>query len=105
MVRVIFIDPQGERHEVDADTGGNLMEVGYDNAVAGILGDCGGTCSCATCHGYIAPEWLDKVGEPDDMEAEMLDVADERRDNSRLLCQIQVTDAIDGIEIQVADNK
>lgn len=105
MIRVVYIDRSGVRHELEAEPGANLMEVAYDNAVPGILGDCGGTCSCATCHAYIATEWLSKTGRPDVMEEAMLEVAIDRRDNSRLLCQIEVSDAIDGIEIEVADNR
>lgn len=90
---------------MEAEPGVNLMDVAYDNAVPGILGDCGGTCSCATCHAYIAPEWLARTGQPDEIEEAMLDAAIDRRGNSRLLCQIEASDAIDGIEIEVADNR
>jgi 2Fe-2S ferredoxin len=105
LITVVYIDRAGVRHELEADPGRNLMEVAYDNAVPGILGDCGGTCSCATCHAYVAPEWFARIGPPDEIEEAMLEVAADRRDNSRLLCQVEVSEFIDGIEVEVADNR
>ena len=105
MITVVYIDRAGLRHELEAEPGMNLMEVAYDSAVPGVLGDCGGTCSCATCHAYVAPEWFVKIGRPDEIEEAMLEVAADRRDNSRLLCQIEVCESIDGIEVEVAENR
>lgn len=104
MTKVVFIDRQGGRHEVEAKNGMSVMEVAMDNSIPGIYAECGGTCSCATCHCYAAESWSDKLGAMDDLEDGMLDGAKERRVNSRLSCQITVSDALDGIEFEVADN-
>ncbi len=87
----------------DAAEGLSLMEVARANAVDGIFADCGGGCSCATCHVYVAENWLEKVGSPDDIEFSMLDmVADVQKDNSRLSCQIKLRADLDGLEVTVA---
>ena len=104
MAKVVFVDRQGGRHEIEADNGVSLMEVAMNSSVPGIYAECGGTCSCATCHCYIGEAWADKVSPMDDLEDGMLDGAKDRRPTSRLTCQIMVSDAIDGIELEVADN-
>jgi len=103
-LKVVFTDVNGKVHEFDNVAEGiSLMEVGKSNGVAGIMGDCGGGCACATCHVYVAPEWFEKVGEPDDIEFAMLDmVSDVQQDTSRLSCQIKMSDELDGIEVTVA---
>ena len=105
MPKVIYITPQGERHEVDVDAGYSVMEGAINNNIDGIVAECGGACACATCHSYIDPEWLAKLPEMDDMEDSMLDAAFERRDNSRLTCQIEMSDDLDGIVVHVGDNE
>nr|WP_206049438.1 2Fe-2S iron-sulfur cluster-binding protein [Novosphingobium sp. PC22D] len=99
-----MIDVNGETRTFDnVEEGTSLMELGKSNGVAGIMGDCGGGCACATCHVYVDPRWWDKVGEPDDIEFAMLDmVADVMKDTSRLGCQIKMRDELDGIEVTVA---
>jgi len=85
------------------EDGVSLMELGRQNGVAGIMGDCGGGCACATCHVYVNEAWREKVGAPDDIEFAMLDmVADVMKDNSRLGCQIKMRAELDGIEVTVA---
>ncbi len=80
-----------------------LMEVARANGVEGILADCGGACACATCHVYVDPDWLDRVGAPDEIEAEMLDmVSDLHRPGSRLSCQIRLERELDGLKVTVA---
>jgi ferredoxin, 2Fe-2S len=103
-LKVTFTDVNGlVRALDDVDAGLSLMEVAKAHDVAGIMGDCGGGCACATCHVYVAQKWFEKVGEPDDIEFAMLDmVSDVQRDNSRLSCQIQMSDDLDGIEVTVA---
>ena len=81
------------------------MEGAIDNDVPGIVAECGGACACATCHSYIAEEWLSKLPSMDDMEDAMLDSAWERKSNSRLTCQIEVTDELDGLEVIVGNNE
>ena len=81
------------------------MEGAIDNDVAGIVAECGGACACATCHAYVADSWLPKLKPMEDMEDAMLDSAADRRANSRLTCQIEVTDELDGLEVFVANNE
>ena len=99
MPKIIFIDYQGNQSEVDANVGGSLMEAAVDNDVPGIDADCGGACACATCHVYVDPQWLAKVGSADDLETDMLDVAEGVQENSRLACQIQISDELDGLVV------
>lgn len=102
--KVTMTDTSGITHVFDdVEEGTSLMELGKQNGVAGIMGDCGGGCACATCHVYVDPSWWDKVGEPDEIEFAMLDmVADVMKDNSRLGCQIKMNNELDGIEVIVA---
>ena len=105
MPRVIFHDLAGRRIEADVPVGNTVMEGALDNAVAGILAECGGACACATCHAYIADDWLPRLQPMEDMEDAMLDTAEERRPSSRLLCQIELTPGLDGLEVFVARNE
>jgi 2Fe-2S ferredoxin len=104
MPRVIFHDTNGRRVEVQAPAGHTAMEAAVDNGVAGVLAECGGACACATCHGYVADNWLARLKPVEEMEDAMLDAAAGRRTNSRLLCQIELDAGLDGLEITVADN-
>ena len=102
-LKVTMTDVKGETRTFDTvDEGLSLMEVAKANGVEGIFGDCGGGCSCATCHVYVAAEWMEKVGQPDDIELDMLDMAAEPQANSRLSCQIKMSAELDGIEVTVA---
>ncbi|MBU6266913.1 MAG: (2Fe-2S)-binding protein [Sphingomonadales bacterium] len=97
-------DTEGKVHTFDdVAEGQNLMEVGKAHGVAGIFGDCGGGCACATCHVYIGEGWAEKVGQPDDIEFAMLDmVSDVARENSRLGCQVKMRAELDGLNVTVA---
>jgi 2Fe-2S ferredoxin len=98
-----FTDVNGVQKAVEIEDGISLMEAARANGVVGIMGDCGGGCACATCHVYVADQWFEKVGAPDDIEFAMLDmVADVQKDTSRLSCQIKMSDELDGIEVTVA---
>jgi ferredoxin, 2Fe-2S len=103
-IKVTFVEDDGtERAFDDAETGQSLMELGRAHDVRGILADCGGACACATCHVYVDPDWVERVGPPDEIEAEMLDmVSDLQKPNSRLSCQVRLTDALDGLRVTVA---
>jgi 2Fe-2S ferredoxin len=105
MPRVIYITPAGERIEAEVDNGYSVMEGAINNNVEGIVAECGGACACATCHSYIDESWLDRLPEMEDMEDSMLDAAYERKANSRLTCQIELTDELDGLIVNVADNE
>ncbi len=104
MVKVIFIDPDGKRHEVEAEEGMTLMEAAVKNMVPGIDADCGGACACATCHVYVDPAWVQRlpaITERSEAEEDMLDFAFDVRENSRLSCQIRITPEMDGIVLHV----
>ena len=104
MPKVVFHDLNGQRHEVDAPVGNTVMETAIDNDIEGIVAECGGACACATCHSYVSEDWMAKLPAMDDMEDAMLDSALDRQDNSRLTCQITISDDLDGIEVVVAHN-
>jgi 2Fe-2S ferredoxin len=99
MTKVTFIDAAGQPRMVEAQVGATVMETALRNSVPGIEAECGGACACATCHVYVAEEWTEKVGKPAQMEEDMLDFAFEVRPNSRLSCQIKVSEALDGLVV------
>lgn len=103
-LKVTFVQPDGTVRTVDdAKAGRSLMEVARQNGIEGIFADCGGGCSCATCHVYIDPEWQQRVGTPNQMEDMILELAgDTRQDNSRLSCQIELTPEMNGLKVTVA---
>jgi 2Fe-2S ferredoxin len=100
--KVIYVGGSGHEHAVDATVGESVMATAVKNGVPGIVGECGGNASCATCHVWVREEFLPLVGEPNDMEEDLLDMAvSERRDGSRLACQIPVTPDLDGLTVDV----
>ena len=101
MLRVAFVQPDGTRREVSAPVGITLMEAARQHGVAGVVAQCGGACACATCHVYVDPEWLERLEPPEDMELGMLEAAWEPRGNSRLSCQIHLTQDLDGLTVRV----
>ena len=105
MAKVIFHDHEGNTREVDAKNGMSVMEAAIANMIPGIDADCGGACACATCHVYVSEVWLKKLKPKDDMEDSMLDFADDVQDNSRLSCQILLSDELDGIEVTTPENQ
>ena len=104
MPKIIYVAPDGTRHETEVENGYSIMEGAINNNIDGIVAECGGACACATCHSYIDEAWISKLAEMDDMEDSMLDAAFERKDNSRLTCQIEVSDKLDGLVVHVAEN-
>ncbi|WP_298907441.1 2Fe-2S iron-sulfur cluster-binding protein [uncultured Aliiroseovarius sp.] len=101
-MKVTWVLPGGEEVVADVQTGVNLMEAATANNIAGIQGECGGSLSCATCHVHVDGNWLSKTGEKGDFEEAMLDMADgEVTDASRLSCQIEASDDLDGIRLIV----
>jgi 2Fe-2S ferredoxin len=101
MVRVRFIQHDGTEHLVEGAVGNSVMQTARDNLVPGIIGDCGGNCSCATCHGYVDPAWLDKLEPRDENEELMLDGAMDTENNSRLTCQIKLKPELDGLVVRL----
>jgi 2Fe-2S ferredoxin len=99
-----FSSPSGEQFVVEVPVGWSLMEGATQNDVPGLLADCGGACSCATCHVYIDPDWLEKLPPKAEVEKDMLSCVDDQRSNSRLSCQIRVSELLDGLKVAIADN-
>jgi ferredoxin, 2Fe-2S len=100
MASITFIDSSEESRTVDADIGSTVMEAAIRNGIPEIEAECGGACSCATCHVYVDDAWSDKVGGPSPMEEDMLDFAFDVRPTSRLSCQIKVSDGLDGVVLR-----
>ncbi|MGB0954668.1 MAG: 2Fe-2S iron-sulfur cluster-binding protein [Panacagrimonas sp.] len=105
MPKVKFIQHDGSEQVIDAQVGQSVMEAATSNFVDGIVGDCGGCCSCATCHVYVEPEWFDRLDPRDEMEDDMLEGALDPQDNSRLSCQIKLSEALDGITVRVPESQ
>ena len=105
MPKITFIDYEGAERVAEGAVGDSVMEVATSNDIPGIDADCGGACACATCHVYVGQEWLDVVGKPADLESEMLDVASEVQDNSRLACQIAITEQMDGLVVTTPESQ
>jgi len=105
VITVHFIDPQGQTHAVETDTGISLMQAATENGIAGIVAECGGACSCATCVCQVDAAWADRVGTAEGMELAMLDGALDECASSRLSCQIRLTDALDGLVVRVPQSQ
>jgi ferredoxin, 2Fe-2S len=103
MPKITFIEHDGTEHTVDGEVGLSVMRAAIDHLVPGIDADCGGECSCATCHVYVDPAWMAKVGQPSDREESMLALNPEREPTSRLSCQIPVTEDLDGLRVTVPE--
>jgi 2Fe-2S ferredoxin len=97
MAKITFIDSFGEARTIEAEPGSTVMESAIRNAVPEITAECGGGCACATCHVYIDEAWVGLTGKPSDKEEDMLDFAYRVQPNSRLCCQIKVTEELDGL--------
>jgi 2Fe-2S ferredoxin len=103
VVKVTFIGFAGGSRTVEVPSDTTLMRAATDNQVPGIDGDCGGNCACATCHVYVDPDWSERVGERTATEKDMLNCVQDLRDNSRLACQITVTDALNGLVVSLPE--
>jgi 2Fe-2S ferredoxin len=101
MPKITYIEHNGKEHVVDVPAGWTVMEGAVKNRIPGIDADCGGACACATCHVYVDPEWLQKLGPRQDMEDSMLDFALDLKSNSRLSCQIRVTPELEGMIVRM----
>ena len=103
MPKITFIQFDGTETSIDAEIGSTVMNTALDNLVPGIDADCGGECSCATCHVLVDEGWMEKVGQPNDTEESMLDLNPDRAANSRLSCQIKVSDDLDGLVVNLPE--
>lgn len=105
MPQITFINHDGSSHEVNVEAGTTVMQAALDNGIDGIIAECGGACSCATCHCYVDDAWMAKTGEPNDIEKDMLDCVLNPEANSRLSCQITVSDDMDGLVVRVPESQ
>jgi ferredoxin, 2Fe-2S len=101
MPKITFIEANGTEYVTEAENGSTVMETAIMNGVPGIIAECGGACTCATCHAYVDEAFAEIVGGPSMMEEDMLDFAYDVRPNSRLSCQIKVRDELDGLIMRV----
>ena len=105
MAKITYIDHEGTEIVIEAKNGETVMETAVKNTVPGIDADCGGACACATCHVYVDEAFLDKVGTAEEMETSMLDFAEGVQPNSRLSCQIIVSDELDGLRVTTPESQ
>ena len=99
MAKITYIEHNGKLHTVDVSNGLTVMEGAVQNDIPGIDADCGGGMACATCHVYVKDDWFNKLPSKNEGEDDMIDQAFEPKKNSRLSCQIQVSDNLDGLEV------
>jgi len=106
MTTINYVEPDGQTITVSVENGISAMEAAVRNNVPGIDGDCGGAAACATCHVYVDPNWIAKTGTAaSDMEKAMLEFAEEVQENSRLACQISITDELDGLILKLPEKQ
>lgn len=103
MPRITYVEFDGTEHEIDAEIGVSIMQNALNNNVPGIDADCGGECSCATCHVILDDEWFFQLGEPSENEDAMLGLNPERTEHSRLSCQIPVSEEMDGLVLSLPE--
>ena len=101
MPTVHFISTEGTTQDIDGDEGVSVMETAIRGGVDGIDADCGGVCSCATCHVYIDDAWMGRIPQPEEAEEEMLDFVHDRRPESRLSCQVVLGPDLDGLTVHI----
>ncbi len=104
-MKITYIDSFGEARTIDAEEGSTVMESAIRNAIPEITAECGGGCACATCHVYVDEKWTDLTGKPSDQEEDMLDFAYKVQPNSRLCCQIKVTQELDGLVVTTPERQ
>lgn len=105
MVRIRYVEANGTAHDAEVAPGVSLMQAAVDRLIPGIEGDCGGLCACGTCHVYVPEEWREQCGAPDELEAGMLEFAFDVRPESRLACQIEVTEVLDGLVVHMPERQ
>lgn len=105
MPKVTFITFDGVEKPVEAPVGENVMRAALENSIQEIKADCGGTLTCATCHVHVAPEWRDRVGPPSGDEIEMLELAVDPAEDSRLCCQIVLSEELDGLVLRLPESQ
>ena len=105
MPKITYIEHSGKSHTTEIANGLSVMEVAVQNNIPGIDADCGGSMACATCHVYVKEEWFNKLPKKEDGEEDMLDMAFETKKNSRLSCQLMVSDQLDGLVVNLPEKQ
>ena len=105
MPKITYIEHDGKSHEIEVANGLSVMEGAVQNNIPGIDADCGGSMACATCHVYVKEEWFNKLPKKEDGEEDMLDMAFEPKKNSRLSCQLMVSDQLDGLVVNLPEKQ
>ena len=105
MTKITYIEHNGKSHTIDVENGLTVMEGAVQNNIPGIDADCGGSMACATCHVYVKEDWFNKLPKKEDGEEDMLDMAFEPKKNSRLSCQLMVTDQLEGLVVDLPEKQ
>ena len=105
MPKITYIEHSGKTHTIEIANGLSVMEGAVQNNIPGIDADCGGSMACATCHVYVKEEWFNKLSKKEDGEEDMLDMAFEPKKNSRLSCQLMVSDQLDGLVVNLPEKQ
>jgi len=105
MPKITYIEHSGKSHTIEIANGLSVMEGAVQNNIPGIDADCGGSMACATCHVYVKEEWFNKLPKKEDGEEDMLDMAFEPKKNSRLSCQLMVSDQLDGLVVNLPEKQ
>ena len=105
MAKITYIEHSGKSYTIDVANGLSVMEGAVQNNIPGILADCGGGMACATCHVYVKEDWFNKLPSKQEGEDDMLDQAYEPKKNSRLSCQIEVSNDLDGLEVNLPEKQ
>ena len=105
MAKITYIEHSGKSHTIEVQNGLTVMEGAVQNNIPGIDADCGGSMACATCHVYVKEEWFNKLPKKEDGEEDMLDMAFEPKKNSRLSCQLMVSDQLDGLVVNLPEKQ
>ena len=105
MTKIIYKDNQGKSKTIDVENGLSVMEGAIQNDIPGIDADCGGSMACATCHVYVEENWFNKLPKAEDAEVDMIDMAYEPKKNSRLSCQLIVSDELDGLVVTTPEKQ
>ena len=105
MPKITYIEHGGKSHTIEVANGLSVMEGAVQNNIPGIDADCGGSMACATCHVYVKEEWFNKLPKKEDGEEDMLDMAFEPKKNSRLSCQLMVSDQLDGLVVNLPEKQ
>ena len=105
MSKITYIDNQGNSKTIDVENGLTVMEGAIQNDIPGIDADCGGSMACATCHVYVEEKWLSKLPKVEEAEVDMIDMAFEPKKNSRLSCQLMISDQLDGLVVNLPEKQ